>query len=78
MTDTYDYPAEIERDEDGRHVIPPNEISDARQRVADGLSRLPQEHRDLRQPDHFPVSISENLQSLESQIRGRLSAALTS
>ncbi len=64
--------------QDGHHVIPPNEISDARQRVADGLSRLPQEHRNLRQPDHFPVSISENLQSLESQIRGRLSAALTS
>ena len=64
--------------QDGRRVIPPIEISDARQRVADGLSRLPQAHRKLRQPDHFPVSISENLQSLESQTRGQLSAAVTS
>ena len=63
---------------DGRRVIPPGTIEDARQRVADGLSRLPRAHHRLRQPDHFPVSISENLQRLESQIRGRLSAALTS
>jgi len=64
--------------QDGRRVIPLGEIGDARQRVADGLSRLPQAHRRLRQPDHFPVSISEDLQRLESQIRGRLSAAVTS
>ena len=64
--------------QDGRRIIPPTEISDARQRVADGLSRLPQAYRNLRQPDHFPVSISENLQSLESQTRGQLSAAVTS
>ncbi len=64
--------------QDGRRVTPPNPLEDARQRVADGLSRLPQKHRSLRQPDHFPVSISENLQRLESRIRGQLSAALTS
>ena len=64
--------------QDGHRVMPPNEISDARQRVADGLSRLPQAYRKLRQPDYFPVSISENLQSLESRTRGQLSAAVTS
>lgn len=64
--------------QDGRRLIPPNEISDARQRVADGLSRLPGMHRKLRQPAHFPVSISADLQRSESQIRGRLSAATTS
>ena len=62
--------------QDGRRTIPPSDIAEARQRVADGLSRLPQAHRRLRQPDHFPVSISENLSLLESQIRGRLTAAV--
>ena len=64
--------------QDGHRVISPSTIADARMRVADGLSRLPQAHRRLRQPDHFPVSISENLERLESQVRGRLSAALSS
>ena len=63
---------------DSHRVTPPGAIADARQRVADGLSRLPQAHRRLRQPDHFPVSISEDLQRLESRIRGRLSAAIAS
>lgn len=63
---------------DGRRVILPSAIGDARQRVADGLSLLPEAYRRLRQPDHFPVSISADLQHLESQIRGRLSAALSS
>ncbi len=61
---------------DGRRVIPPSAIADARQHVADGLSRLSPAHRRLRQPDHFPVSISEELSLLESQIRGRLTAAV--
>ena len=60
---------------DGRRTTAPGSIGETRQRVADGLSRLPQPHRRLRQPDHFPVSISEDLQRLESQIRGRLTAA---
>ncbi|MDE2788623.1 MAG: nicotinate phosphoribosyltransferase [Chloroflexota bacterium] len=64
--------------QDGRRVVPPSAISDARQRVSDDLSRLPDTYRRLRRPDHFPVSISEDLQRLESQIRGRLSAALSS
>ena len=64
--------------QDGRRVIPPGAIADARQRVAAGLSRLPQAHRKLRQPEHFPVSISDNLRRLESQVRGRLSAAFVS
>ena len=64
--------------QDGRRVIPPGAIADARQRVAAGLSRLPQAHRKLRQPYHFPVSISDNLRRLESQVRGRLSAAFAS
>ena len=64
--------------QNGRRVIPPGEIGDARQRVADGLSRLPWAHQKLRQPEHFPVSISDDLQRLESQIRGQLSAALAS
>ena len=62
--------------QDGHRVIPPSTITDARRRVADGLSRLPHAHRRLRQPDHFPVSISEELSLLESQIRGRLTAAV--
>ena len=62
---------------DGRRTTPPSSIGDARQRVADGLSWLPEEHRRLRQPNHFPVSISEDLERLESQIRGRLTAALS-
>ena len=61
---------------DGRRIIPPSRIDDARRRVADGLSRLPQAHRRIRQPDHFPASISEELSLLESQIRGRLTAAV--
>ena len=63
---------------DGRRVIAPSAISETRQRVADGLSRLPEAHRRLRKPDHFPVSISDDLRSLDAQIRGRLSAALSS
>ena len=63
---------------DGRRIIPASTIADARQRVAGGLSRLPDAHRRLRQPDHYPVSISDHLQRLESQIRGQLSAALSS
>ncbi len=62
--------------QDGRRTIPPSDIAEARQRVAGGLSRLPQAHRRLRQRDHFPVSISEDLSLLESQIRGRLTAAV--
>ena len=62
----------------GRRVTPPSAINDARQRVTDDLSRLPEAHRRLRQPDHFTVTTSENLQRLESQIRGRLSAAVSS
>ena len=61
---------------DGRRLIPPSDVSDARQRVADGLARLPQAHRELRQPDHYPVSISDALQDLDAQIRGRLSAGV--
>ena len=64
--------------QDGFRVIPSGEIGDARQRVSDDLSRLPEAHRRLRQPDHFPVSISQDLQRLEAQVRGRLSAALSS
>ena len=59
----------------GHRVIPTSTIADARQRVVDGLSQLPQAHRRLREPDHFPVSISDKLSLLESQIRGRLTAA---
>ena len=62
---------------DGRRTIPPSSIVDARQRVADGLSRLPQAHQRLRQPVHFPVSISEDLLRLEAQVRGQLSAAFS-
>ena len=62
----------------GRRVIPSSPIADARLRVDDGLSRLPQAHRRLRQPAPFPVSISEGLSRLESQLRGQLSAALSS
>jgi nicotinate phosphoribosyltransferase len=61
--------------QDGHRVIPPSTITDARQRVADGLARLPQVHRRLHRPDPFPVSISAELSLLESQIRGRLNAA---
>ena len=61
--------------QDGRRVIPSSAVADARQRVADGLSRLPEAHRQLRQPDQFPVSISDALQHLDAQIRSRLSAA---
>ena len=64
--------------QDGRRVLPQSPIVDARQRVADGLSRLPEPHRRLRQPAPFPVSISEGLSRLESQLRGQLSAALSS
>ncbi len=64
--------------QDGRRVVPPTAIADARQRVADGLSKLPEAQLGLRQPDHFPVSISADLQRLESQIRGQLSAAIAS
>ncbi len=63
--------------QDGHRIIPPSTIADARQRVTDGLSRLPRAHRRLRQPDHFPVSISEELSLLDSQIRGRLTASLS-
>ncbi len=69
-------PLLVQAMQDGRRVIPPSDIGDARQRVADGLSRLPQGHRSLRQPDHFPVSISEELSLLESEIRSRLTAAV--
>ena len=62
---------------DGKRVIPASTIGDARQRVADGLSSLPEPHRRLRDPVHYPVSTSDGLQQLESQIRGRLTAALT-
>ena len=61
----------------GRRTVPASAIADARQRVADGLARLPEPHRRLRSPDHFPVSLSPDLQDLESRVRGRLSAALT-
>ena len=64
--------------QDGRRVLPQGPIVDARLRVADGLSRLPEPHRRLRQPTPFPVSISEGLSHLESQLRGQLSAALSS
>ena len=64
--------------QDGRRVVPPTAIADARQRVADGLSKLPEAQLGLRQPDHFPVSISADLQRLESQVRGQLSAAIAS
>ena len=64
--------------QDGRRVLPQSSIADARQRVADGLSRLPEPHRRLRQPTPFPVSVSEDLSRLESQLRGQLSAAPSS
>ena len=62
---------------DGQRTVAAPAISQARQRVADGLARLPQPHRRLCKPDHFPVSISPELQALESRVRGWLSAALT-
>ena len=64
--------------QNGHRVIPPSTITDARQRVADGLSRLPEPHRRLRKPVHYPVSTSDGLGQLESRIRNRLTAALTS
>ncbi len=71
-------PVLVQAMRDGRRIVPPSTIADARQRVADGLSRLPEPHRRLRDPFRYPVSTSDGLQQLESQIRGRLTAALTS
>ncbi|MCY4415037.1 MAG: nicotinate phosphoribosyltransferase [Chloroflexi bacterium] len=59
---------------DGRRAIPASPIDSARQRVADGLAALPEEHRKLRAPDRYPVSTSAGVQRLDAEIRDTISS----
>ena len=59
---------------DGRRILPSSPIDAARQRVADGLAKLPDQYRKLRTPARYPVSVSAGVQRLETQIRGDISA----
>ncbi len=59
----------------GKRAKPADHIDAARQRVADGLAKLPGEYKKLRGPAHYPVSVSDGVQQLERQIRNDLSAS---
>ena len=60
---------------DGRRVTAASPINAARQRVADGLASLPEQYRKLRTPARYPVSVSDGVQRLETQIRGDIEQA---
>ena len=57
---------------DGHRTTPASPLDDARQRVADGLAKLPDQYRQLRTPARYPVSVSDGVQRLEHQIRREL------
>ena len=57
---------------DGKRTGPPESIADARERVAKGMAALPDEHKSLRQPARYPVSVSAGLEQLEHRIRAGL------
>ena len=58
----------------GRRILPSSPLDTARQRVADGLAKLPDQYRKLRAPERYPVSVSAGVQRLETQIRSELAA----
>ncbi len=57
---------------DGDRTRPLESISDARQRVVQGLASLPEEYKSLRSPARYPVSISAGLARLDRQIRNEI------
>ena len=57
---------------DGRRTMPVSPIEPARQRVANSLAKLPDQYRRLRTPERYPVSVSDGVQRLETQIRREL------
>lgn len=61
----------------GERVAPASRIDVVRRRVADGLAALPMQCKELRSPAEYPVSASEGVRRLETQIRDGISAALT-
>ncbi len=60
---------------DGRRLMPAGTIDAARQRVADGLASLLEQYRKLTAPARYPVSVSDGVQRLETQIRGDIEQA---
>ena len=57
---------------DGQRTTPAGPIDQARQHVADGLAKLPDQYRKLRTPERYPVSVSAGVQRLEHRIRREL------
>ena len=60
---------------DGSRTGPPENMADARRRVADGLSALPDQYKLLRDPSRYPVSVSQGLECLDQEIRAGLASA---
>jgi nicotinate phosphoribosyltransferase len=57
---------------DGEVVVDPPSLSASRARAMDQRSRLPVAHRSIRDPETYPVTISEGLDALASETRESL------
>ena len=64
-------PLLVEAMADGRRTAAPEPLSLIRERLAAQLERLPGQFKALRQPDAYPVSVSENLRDLARQAARR-------
>ncbi len=53
---------------DGRRTSPPPELTELRQACLDSVAKLPEPHRRIHSPATYPVTLSDTLKRLQSQV----------